>query len=88
MFTTDTCENIIAALFIISPNYKQPNVNRQEKGQTVVYSYNGILHNNKKEQNTATYSNINESQPHNVTEKRQTQKSIQAVGFYLYSSLL
>ena len=56
---------IIAVLFMIKKLEKnQVSFNRCMDKSIVVYSYNGILHSNEKEQMTTTC--VNESHRHNI----------------------
>lgn len=50
----------------------QMSINRRtdKKKKTVVYSYNRILHSNKKERTTDICSKVDESQEHHVEQKK------------------
>lgn len=69
---------IIAALFIITTNFKETiwmPFNKWTDIQIVTYPYERIPLNNKKEQITGIQTNIGESQKHYAQWKKSTQNS-------------
>lgn len=55
---------VVAALLVIATNWKQPK--RRMDKQIMMYPFDPILLNNKKEQTIKTYKNTDEPKKHNV----------------------